>query len=124
MRNPKVIETPCLRFRRRGYSAYPCSETGRAILAQGGNAIEAMVAMAATIAVVYPHMNAIGGDGFWLIGDRKGRVRSISACGFAGEHATIRRYRDLGYDKIPSRGADATLTVPGAIGGWSVALEA
>ena len=30
-------------------------------LAEGGNAIEAMLAMAATIAVVYPHMNAIGG---------------------------------------------------------------
>ena len=34
------------------------SEAGRAVLAEGGNAIEAMVAMAATIAVVYPHMNA------------------------------------------------------------------
>ncbi|HYA74684.1 MAG TPA: gamma-glutamyltransferase, partial [Roseiarcus sp.] len=42
------------------------AEAGRDILAQGGDAIEAMVAMAATIAVVYPHMNAIGGDGFWL----------------------------------------------------------
>jgi gamma-glutamyltranspeptidase len=35
-------------------------EAGRAILAEGGNAIEAMVAMAATIAAVYPHMNHIG----------------------------------------------------------------
>ena len=42
-------------------------EAGRAILAEGGNAIEAMVAMAATIAAVYPHMNHLGGDGFWLI---------------------------------------------------------
>ena len=31
------------------------AEAGRDVLAQGGNAIEAMVAMAATIAVVYPH---------------------------------------------------------------------
>ena len=36
------------------------AEAGRAVLAEGGNAIEAMAAMAATIAVVYPHMNAIG----------------------------------------------------------------
>ena len=42
-------------------------EDGRAILAEGGNAIEAMLAMAASIAAVYPHMNHIGGDGFWLI---------------------------------------------------------
>ena len=38
-------------------------EAGRAALAEGGNALEAMVAMAATIAAVYPHMNHIGGDG-------------------------------------------------------------
>jgi gamma-glutamyltranspeptidase/glutathione hydrolase len=31
---------------------------------EGGNAIEAMVAAAATIAVVYPHMNGIGGRFF------------------------------------------------------------
>ena len=51
------------------------AEAGRAVLAEGGNAIEAMVAMAATIAVVYPHMNAIGGDGFWLVREPGGRVR-------------------------------------------------
>ena len=55
------------------------AEAGRDILAQGGNAIEAMVAMAAAIPVVYPHMNAIGGDGFWLIRDAKGKVRAVEA---------------------------------------------
>jgi gamma-glutamyltranspeptidase len=98
------------------------AEAGRAILAEGGNAIEAMVAMAATIAVVYPHMNSIGGDGFWLIGEPGGRVRAIEACGYAGQGATIERYRKLG-GAIPSRGADAALTVPGTIGGWALALE-
>ena len=44
-------------------------------MAEGGNAVEAMLAMAATIAVVYPHMNSLGGDGFWLIADAKRRVR-------------------------------------------------
>jgi oxamate amidohydrolase len=98
------------------------AEAGRAILAEGGNAIEAMVAMAATIAVVYPHMNSIGGDGFWLIGEKAGRVRAIEACGFAGAGGTIARYRDLG-EAIPARGPNAALTVPGAIGGWALALE-
>ena len=51
-------------------------EDGRAILAEGGNAIEAMLAMAASIAAVYPHMNHIGGDGFWLIREPSGRVRA------------------------------------------------
>ena len=43
------------------------AQAGQSVLARGGNAIEAMVAMAASIAVVYPHMNGIGGDGFWLV---------------------------------------------------------
>ena len=63
------------------------SETGRNILAQGGNAVEAMIGMAATIAVVYPHMNGIGGDGFWLVRDRRGKVVAIEACGPAGSLA-------------------------------------
>ena len=99
------------------------AETGRAILAEGGNAVEAMIAMAATIAVVYPHMNAIGGDGFWLIREPGGKVRAIEACGPAGEGATVARYRKAGHDTIPTRGADAALTVAGAVGGWSVAQE-
>jgi oxamate amidohydrolase len=98
------------------------AEAGRAILAEGGNAIEAMIAMAATIALVYPHMNSIGGDGFWLIAEPGGRVRAIEACGAAGQGATIERYRQLG-GAIPARGPNAALTVPGAIGGWTLALE-
>ena len=58
-------------------------EAGRDVLVQGGNAIEAMVAMAAAIAVVYPHMNAIGGDGFWLMREPNGKVRAIEAWGVA-----------------------------------------
>ncbi len=69
------------------------SQAGLSVLAQGGNAIEAMVAMASTIAVVYPHMNGLGGDGFWLVRERNGRVRGIEACGPAGRAATIARYR-------------------------------
>ena len=99
------------------------SATGVSILREGGNAIEAMVAMAATIAVVYPHMNSIGGDGFWLVSTPKGQVHYIEACGFAGALATMKRYRDKEYEAIPPRGPDAALTVPGAIGGWQVALE-
>jgi oxamate amidohydrolase len=99
------------------------SAAGRAVLAEGGNAIEAMLAMAATIAVVYPHMNAIGGDGFWLVREPGGKVHAIEACGFAGAGATIARYREKGHERIPPRGPDAALTVPGAIGGWMRARE-
>jgi gamma-glutamyltranspeptidase len=96
-------------------------EAGRAILAEGGNAIEAMVAMAATIAAVYPHMNHLGGDGFWLIHEPSGRLRAIMAPGPAGRNARPELYRD--YETIPTRGPLAALTVPGAVGGWTLALQ-
>lgn len=99
------------------------AEAGRDILVLGGNALEATVAMAATIAVVYPHMNAIGGDGFWVVHEPGGRVRAIEACGPAGSLATIARYRAKEYDAIPFRGPDAAVTVAGAIGGWDLALQ-
>ena len=98
------------------------AEAGRAILAEGGNAIEAMVAMAATIAAVYPHMNHIGGDAFWLVRERSGRVRALMAAGRAGTNARRELYRE--HEAIPARGPLAALTVPGAIAGWALALEA
>ena len=97
------------------------AEVGRAILGEGGNALEAMVAMAASIAAVYPHMNHIGGDGFWLVREPNKRVRAIMAAGPAGALAKPELYRE--HETIPSRGPLAALTVPGAVGGWMLALE-
>jgi gamma-glutamyltranspeptidase/glutathione hydrolase len=99
-------------------------EDGRAILAEGGNAIEAMIAMAASIAAVYPHMNHVGGDGFWLIREPSGRVRAIMGAGRAGARATLQLYRDAGHHEIPARGPLAALTVPGVIATWMLAAEA
>jgi len=112
---------------RRGVVCAPHSaavEDGRAILAEGGNAIEAMLAMAASIAAVYPHMNHIGGDGFWLIREPSGRVRALMGAGRAGSRATIALYREAGHDAIPARGPLAALTVPGAIAAWMLAQDA
>jgi gamma-glutamyltranspeptidase/glutathione hydrolase len=99
------------------------AETGAEVLRAGGNAVEAMIAAAATIAAVYPHMNAIGGDCLWLIAEPGRPPRAIDACGAAGALATIERYAARGYDTIPSRGADAALTVAGAVSGWQLASE-
>jgi gamma-glutamyltranspeptidase/glutathione hydrolase len=112
---------------RRGVVCAPHAEAvedGRAILEEGGNAIEAMIAMAASIAAVYPHMNHIGGDGFWLIREPSGRVRAIMGAGRAGEKATPRFYRESGHHEIPERGPLAALTVPGAVAGWMLAYDA
>jgi oxamate amidohydrolase len=112
---------------RRGVVAAPhhaAAEAGRAILAEGGNALEAMVAMAATIAAVYPHMTHIGGDGFWLVSLPDGKVRAVMGAGRAGADARIELYREQGYDDIPPRGPLAALTAPAAVAGWMLALEA
>ncbi|MDR7095361.1 gamma-glutamyltransferase family protein [Hydrogenophaga laconesensis] len=98
------------------------AQAGRDVLRDGGNAVEAMVAAAAAIAVVYPHMNAIGGDGFWLIHEPGQPVVAIDACGPAAALASRDFYAGLG--AIPSRGPTAALTVAGTIGGWAKALEA
>lgn len=98
------------------------AESGLSVLRDGGSAIEAMVAAAATIAVTYPHMNGIGGDGFWLISRADGMVTAIEACGRAAARADIAAYR-AGGDAIPTRGPAAALTVPMAIAGWQAALE-
>ncbi len=97
------------------------AQAGRDVLRDGGNAVEAMVAAAAAIAVVYPHMNAIGGDGFWLIHEPGRAPVAIDACGPAAALATPDFY--AGLDAIPPRGPRAALTVAGTVGGWQRALE-
>jgi gamma-glutamyltranspeptidase/glutathione hydrolase len=93
------------------------------VLRDGGNAIEAMIAAAATVAVVYPHMNGLGGDGFWLIG-RPGRaVEAIQACGRSAALASREWYFEQGHRTIPTRGPLAALTVAGAVSGWRAAHQ-
>lgn len=97
------------------------AQAGCDVLRAGGNAIEAMVAAAATIAVVYPHMNALGGDGFWLIHEPGRSPVAIDACGPAAGLASPAFYSGL--ETIPTRGPKAALTVAGTLAGWSKALE-
>ena len=95
------------------------AETAAEVMRAGGNAVEAMIAAAATIAVVYPHMNSIGGDAFCA--DRRARqaaARVIDGCGAAGSLATIERYRKEGLRRACRHaGRCAALTVAGAVSG-------
>jgi len=100
------------------------AEAGANVLRAGGNAVEAMVAAAAAIAVVYPHMNSIGGDGFWIISEPGKEPIGIDACGPAAALANRDAYKEFGCDAIPARGPLAALTVAGTVSGWITALEA
>lgn len=110
------------------------AQSALAVMREGGNAIEAMIAAAATIAVVYPHMNGIGGDSFWLIvpptnasanagSASQAMPIAIDACGQAARAASMEAYRQQGLHKIPTRGALAANTVAGTVGGWQMASE-
>lgn len=109
---------------RRGMVTSPhhlASGAGLRVLREGGNAIEAMLAMAASLAVVYPHMNSIGGDGFWLISvDGKPPI-AVDACGAAAKAAAVDFYRSKGLVAIPQRGPLAANTVAGTLSGWAEA---
>ncbi len=111
----------------RGMAVAPhalAAQAALAVLREGGNAIEAMIAAAANIAVVYPHMNSLGGDAFWLIHVPGQPPRAIDACGAAAAAASIAWYADRGIAKsIPFRGGIAANTVAGTISGWNAAYE-
>ncbi|MUL34875.1 gamma-glutamyltransferase [Gloeocapsopsis sp. AAB1 = 1H9] len=103
---------------------YHASQAALEILKGGGNAVDAAIAAASTLAAVYPHMNSIGGDNFWLIYNAKtNELRALNASGRAGERATIEFYQKQGYEKIPSRGYLAANTVPGVVSGWEQAYN-
>ena len=107
---------------RHGMVATPhtlASEAGVAILAAGGNAIDAAIAAATTIAVVYPHMNGMGGDNVWLIYDaERAELRGLNATGRSAASVTLDDYRARHGGTIPVRGGVAALTAPGAVSGW------
>ncbi|MEO6958888.1 MAG: gamma-glutamyltransferase [Burkholderiaceae bacterium] len=105
-------------------SNYLATQSGLAILKRGGNAVDAAIAVAATLAVVYPQMNTLGGDNFLLIYNAKTKeLRALNGSGRAGEKATIDFYKSKGMDKIPARGYLSANTVPGAVSGWDMAYQ-
>ncbi len=97
------------------------AQAGLRVLREGGNALEAMLAAASTIAVVYPHMNGLGGDNFWLVSDGRSEPVAIDACGAAAAAASAEFYRERGHECIPSRGPLAANTAAGAVSGWQSA---
>jgi gamma-glutamyltranspeptidase/glutathione hydrolase len=99
------------------------AQSALAVLRESGNALEAMIAAAATIAIVYPHMNSIGGDGFWLVHVPGQAPRAIDACGAAAAAASVDFYRERGLASIPFRGGVAANTVAGTLSGWKLAHD-
>ncbi|APW39421.1 gamma-glutamyltransferase [Rhodoferax koreense] len=93
------------------------SQAGLAVLAAGGNAIEAAITIAACLGVTYPHFCGLGGDAFMVIADASGGLQTISGIGQAAQNVH-------GYSgQIPVRGPRAMLTTAAAVDVYGQAFE-
>ncbi|TPX64038.1 hypothetical protein CcCBS67573_g08517 [Chytriomyces confervae] len=101
------------------------SDVGRAILARGGNAADAAVAVAAALAVTEPCSTGIGGDAFCLFYNAKSRsVQALNASGRCPAGLDLALLRKLGVEGASLPGTSAhSVTVPGAAAGWVDTVE-
>jgi len=99
------------------------AQAGATILSRGGNAVDAIVAANATMGVVAPMMNGMGGDLFAIVYDAKsGKLFGLNASGWAPTGLTIEFLKSKGVTQMPQHGIHS-VTVPGAVDGWSKLLE-
>jgi oxamate amidohydrolase len=89
---------------------------GRAAFQAGGNAVDAALAAACVLTVVYPHMCAAGGDVMALIHD--GRAHAVNGSGRAAQALAPDAVRG----GVAIRGVGA-ITVPGAVAAWRTLAE-
>lgn len=97
------------------------AEAGLQVLKQGGNAIDAAVAVAAALTVVEPTSNGIGGDAFALVWFR-GRLYGLNASGPAPKGISLEKLSALGIKEIPRFGW-IPVTIPGAPFAWAALSE-
>ncbi len=94
------------------------TQAGIAMLARGGNAVDAALATAITLTLVEPCSNGIGSDLFAILWDGR-QLMGLNASGRSPAAWTPARF--AGGGTIPQRGWDS-VTIPGAVSGW-VALS-
>ena len=101
---------------------YLASAAGLAVLADGGNALDAAIATNLTLGVVASYMCGYGGDLFTII-YKDESLYAYNGSGRSSAHSTLDAARSaIGSDTMPPRGPH-TVTVPGAIEAWFTLLE-
>ena len=100
-------------------SAQPfATKAGMQVLAEGGNAFDAAVAVSAALAVVEPYSSGIGGGGFWLLHDAKtGKDVMVDGREYAPAAATATMYQDKNGSVIPGASLNGPLSagIPGEV---------
>jgi gamma-glutamyltranspeptidase/glutathione hydrolase len=90
------------------------AQAGLQMLAEGGTAIDAILATAITLTLVEPVSNGIGSDAYAIVWDGK-RLHGLNASGRSPEAWTPEYFKD--YKSMPVRGWN-TVTVPGCVAAW------
>lgn len=93
------------------------AQAGLEMLKKGGNAIDAAIATAATLTVVEPTANAIGGDGFSIVWF-EGEMYGLNGSGFSPKDISIEKLKALGHETMPIHGT-APINVPGIPATWA-----
>jgi gamma-glutamyltranspeptidase/glutathione hydrolase len=88
------------------------------ILKLGGTAVDAAIAANATIGLMEPIGNGIGGDLFAIVWDAKSkRLHGLNASGRSPYTLTFADFKRMGLTNVPSYGP-MPVTVPGCVDGW------
>ena len=96
---------------------------GLRMLMNGGTAVDASVAAAATLNVVEPHSTGAGGDLFALVYNAPDKtVYALNASGHSPGAASADELREKGMRAIPDD-SPYSVTVPGAVSGWQALLD-
>jgi gamma-glutamyltranspeptidase/glutathione hydrolase len=99
------------------------SQVGLDILKQGGNAVDAAIAIAAVLNVTEPNMTGVGGDAFAMIYSAKTRrLEALNASGRAPRALNLEYFTSRKMTQMPATGMEP-ITVPGAFDGWVTLLE-
>jgi gamma-glutamyltranspeptidase/glutathione hydrolase len=99
------------------------ARAGVQILERGGNAIDAAIAANATIGLMEPTGNGVGGDLFIIYYEaRTGTVHGLNSSGWAPTGLTVDFLASKGIKEMPQRGI-YSVTVPGAVAGWYAMRE-
>lgn len=94
------------------------TQVGLDILKKGGTAIDAAIAANATLGLMEPTGNGMGGDLYAIIWDAKTqKLHAINASGRSPKSLSLKWFKDNGYKSIPAYGP-LPVSVPGAVDGW------